>query len=1051
MKTFAQTHLFMRKTARPFLVVCALNVSLIVAAGQAETTQARLGKSTLHSFSVKSGEFAVSYDEASGLIAIRRPGKSLALGTHLAEGDLFRVTLPQFAQRFTVSKAGDVTRVLIAAERDWAKFRGAIEIYESTPGLMRFRLDVTTKRPTKIEDSAPEFSFVNAQSGAQMPEHSTVYDQQAGIEAPVVYLYNEELDAAILYLQNLTSLNQYINYVQGDPRYAVKLDDAGLGFRRPQGVVPGGVSFTINDSFLWLSPGRPADDIACAKQFMLAISQIYDRLDKPQTVYTDWPFEIAPQAAKDLLNPMNGVKVGDTRLLKAYVGERERKLESIVSLDVLIPAKKYARLFGADEHLSRLISDLEKGLPYWFVPIDGQKIFGNFSYPKREQDAWYFIYPLVQATELAHEGNIEAHRMMLASAGKLIEVGHAMDYEFSFMLDVASNRRANDLFREYDTLGGYAYVMLGCYEFTDEARYLEEAKRAVEHIRGKGFKFTYEPHFTALTLESLARLYQLTGDRHYIDLSYIPLANIFAMTWLWEPDYGYAASYSLFMGVNPVPSADQVAAFEIHNTWWYLSRFYLRAESALPEHVRKLVAEYLKYQLTVGHFTLPRFLPAEALSKTPDWGSVRRDMAIPIEDLKDGFHKSAMVGQEIYGCGEVFRFAADAYRVFGPSGELVLYTEYPVTASEWKASAATLEFTLGGVPAYASRVRVYFRGALSADAASAIVKRMNQPIQPEKSVPVTRGAGYIEFYAHGGSQYRVLLGQKPRSRSALTASVATRTAVPGVRVAAILGSAGVVQAKIGGLLSIPVAVTNPSSSPVSIFFEAGLPTGWRLETLGLNIAAGATEYHSLRVRLPQHLEAGALNQITIRMREAGRRAALLETVVRGVRDTDQAFREDFNGPASLFHPVDQNARLTTAEGIGAFTAVGDGVAGFETNTLTVDLDEQTYLDFNVRSLEGQLALKIYEVGSSPYGIYILPQIPIVPELPVTGLVRINLKERTGWSGIHSFKLGLYVVGRKGDTLRLDDWSLSDGKEQGKSTALLLTKDGGVRGETVSWR
>jgi hypothetical protein len=565
--------------------------------------------------------------------------------------------------------------------------------------------------------------------------------------------------------------------------------------------------------------------------------------------------------------------------------------------------------------------------------------------------------------------------------------------------------------------------MLGCYQFTGNAKYLEEAKKAVEHIRGKGFNFTYEPHFTAITLESLGWLYHLTGDRRYIDLGYVALANLFAMTWLWEPDYGYAASYSLFMGINPVPNADQVAAFEIHNVWWYLSRFYLRAEDALPEHVRKLIAEYLKYQTTVGHFTLPRFLPEEALSKTPDWGVIRRDMAIPIEDLKDGFHKSAMVGQEIYGCGEVFRFAADAYKVFGASKELVLYAEYPITTSDWKASASTLEFSLGGVPTYSSRVRVYFRGALNSAAASASVKQMARPSQLQAQIHINRKPGYIEFFASGGSRYQVLLNRKPDART-LTASATASEIVPTARIAGILGAAGVIQAKIGGILSIPVVVNNASASPARISFEADLPLGWRMETLSLNVVPGASESRSLSVHVPTNLQPGILNQIAVLMRHGATRSTVLKTVVRGVSGTDGIIRENFDRPSLWLRPVGESARSSITDGVGVFTTMSDGYAGFETGTLTVDMDQQPSLNFNVLSLEGQFAVKVYEVGSSPIGIFILPQIPVVPELPVKGLVSINLKERTGWSGIHSFRVGLYVVGHKGNALRLRDWSLS---------------------------
>jgi hypothetical protein len=1004
--------------------VIRLLLSLSALNAAADASAAAQGRRALLPFSINSGDFTVSYDPADGLITVGRAGGQVSLATRLAGGDLFGATLPQFTSEVSRSKAGDVTRVTIVSEREWAKFRGTVETYEGAPGLFRFRLDVTTKRPTVIGDSSPEFHFVDPKTGRRARPRSTLYTQQGGIEAPVAYLYNEDLDSLLLYLQNLTSLNEYINYVQGDPRYTVRADGEGLGFRRPQGVVPGGVSFTISDSFLWLSTGRPADDVAYSKQFVRAVSQIYDRLPKPPTVYTDWPFEIAPQAAGDLLDPMNGVDAGGTRVLKAYVGEKERDPESIVSLDVLIPARRYARKFGADANLTRLISDLERSLPSWHVSYGGGKVFANFPFAKREVDAWYFIYPLVQLTELALDGDEQARRMLLESAPRLIEVGRAMDYEFSFMLDVVANRRADDRFREYDTLGGYAYVMLGCRQLTGEAKYLEEAKRAVEHIRGKGFDFTYEPHFTAITLEALAWLHQLTGDRRYIELGYVPLANIFAMTWLWEPDYGFAAGYQMFLGTNPVPSADQVAAFEIHNVWWYLNRFYLRAEKELPAHVRKLLAEYLKYQITIGHYTLPRFLPGEALSTTPDWGVIRRDMAIPIEDLKDGFHKSAMVGQEIYGAGEVFRFASEPYHVFGPSGEVVLYAEYPVTAAIWDASTSALDFTLGGGPEYGSRVRVYFRGGLAGASRGAEVRRAGAGGGRHSPLRVERSGEYLEFYAPGGGSYRVLLGGRRPLRPAPHRNPPAPLEVPKARVAGILGAAGVVQARAGGVLSVPVVVDNPSTTPSAVSFEAALPPGWVLEGLRLSLAPGASEGRPLRLRVPADVEPGKLYQIKVSMRYEGRSFALLETLVRRAEETGGSVLEDFDVPSRWFLPTNENSRATVSDGFGLFTTVGKGVGGFETRTLTLDFDKNPQLNFNIESLGGQFAMKIYEVGRAPYGIYILPQIPVLPHLPLDKHVRINLRERTGWSGIHTFRLGLYVVGDKGDTLRLRDWSLS---------------------------
>jgi hypothetical protein len=234
----------------------------------------------------------------------------------------------------------------------------------------------------------------------------------------------------------------------------------------------------------------------------------------------------------------------------------------------------------------------------------------------------------------------------------------------------------------------------------------------------------------------------------------------------------------------------------------------------------------------------------------------------------------------------------------------------------------------------------------------------------------------------------------------------------------------VVQVRAGGTLSVPVVVTNHTPSTSSVSFEAELPAGWRLESAALGLAPGASEARTLRLHVPARPVPGQLEQIAVRMRHGSTRSTVLETMVRGVAKTDGAIREEFDGPSAWFRPTNENSRATVSDGIGSFTTVGKGFASFETGMLTVDFDKNPQLDFGVHSFGGQFAVKIYEVGRSPYGIYILPSIPVLPGLPVADPVRINLRERTGWSGIHTFRLGLYVVGQEGDTLRLRDWGMT---------------------------
>jgi hypothetical protein len=956
-------------------------------------------------FSLITGDFLIDYEMeegAQGRIIIWRQGKPLALATYLTDGALFRVTAPDAKPQFRFQNNDKGLHVSWHAERDWATFHSSIEFYDRVPGLIHLRTDVTTKRPTRIADAVPELQFVTGHTYRPTQGQNTLYKQQNGQEAPLVYLYNAEMDTTLLYFQNLTALNPYLNYVTGDPRATVRLDAAGLGFRRPLGTVPGNVTFTINDAFLWLSPGRPKDDVACAKQFVQAISLIYDRLEKPATLYTDWPLEVAPKTAHDLLDPINGIETRGTRLLKSYVGSPQREPESLCNLDVLLSAQKYARTFGADPNLARLIADIKRGLPNWYVPIGDRHTVSNNFTAATTIDSWYYVYPVVQMAQLALAGNSQAHDMTLGSAPKLMELARSLDYEFPFVMDVLHARRVNDSFREYDTLGGYAYVMLACYQFTHEARYLDEAKRAVAHIAGKAFKFTYETQMTGLTLEALAWLYQITGERHYLELSYVPLANLLALIWFWQPDYGYARAYSLFLGNNPLPSADQVATLELHNVWASLRNYYLRAEPALPDSTRKLLAEIIKHQITVARFMLPPFLPEEALCRAPYQGVVRRDMMIPVEDLRDGFHKSALVGQEIYGCGLPFQFAADAYQTFGPAREIVLYAEYPVTSSRWNASVSRLDFTLGGTPAYTCRVRVLLRGALAGAEARAVAWQVGKAKSPDKRLSVERGPGTIEFQAPGGSRYRVTLNGPAAHNETATAR---NPFAPLCRIAGILGAGGIVRAEAGSILTIPIVLTGPQ---LSRHFEADLPTGWRLE-IPEHIEIGQPAH--LNIHIPA-TESGQARQIALYLRNGQTRLTLLTTLVQVLPAATRALPEGLCAADVWETMPNQQGRFTLEDGVATFTLTADGYAGFQTRPLTIDLDRTPVLDLDIRALDGQYALTIQEADGSPYGTY------LVPDTADKASGHIAVQQRTGWTGIHRFTLRLYVIGRQGTALRL---------------------------------
>lgn len=987
-----------------------------------------------HAFSIRTGDFTIAYDSAQGPnapIRILHNGHEAHLITPVGNGASLGDIDPQPLQVLHPNDVLGAGRAMLNANRDWGSLSERLETYAHVPGLIRLSLEVRFKRPTRIEDIASEFQFAGAREEPLTGSGVTLYKQQAGLEAPLIYLYHSDMDASLVYFQNLTRLNRYLDTVQGDPRYSVHVDGGAFGFHRPHGLVPADEYFTLSDTFLWLSPGRQTDEFARAKQFIQAISDIYDQLDKPYTRYTDWPFQVAPQAARDLLDPVNGLEQGGTRLLRSYVSNEQTSSECITNLDVLIAAKRYAQQFGADANLTRLIADLEKGLPLFYTPLrDGHTVSDNAS-PTTVTDSWYFVYPLVQTAELAQMGSEQAKTMLLGSAATMTAVAHDMHYEFPLVVDLVHGKEVNGNVRENDTLGGYAYVMLVCYKLTNEARYLDEAKQAVEHIRGKEFHFTYETHLSAVTLEALGWLYQLTNDRHYLDLSSVPLANLLALTWLWQPLYGYASEYGLFLGINPLPTADEVAAMEQHNVWWYLRRFYLRAERGLPVSSRKLLAEMIKYQITVARGELPPFLPEESLCKTPYLGTMRPVMMIPVEDLHDGFHKAGLVGQEIYGAGLAFRFAADAYQTFGTKRSFMLYAEYPVTRSNWNAKQRTLTFTLGGTSAYRSRVRLFD------------LRKGGQPITwrvrsqsgsaPQNQPLVEHLANYMEYALAGGQTYvaTAVPGRVP-PLTALPKPTEAQASLGVIadphfkrfwfdfstlrfHLGAIAGAGGIVQAEAGSDLTLPLVLSNFTTRSFPVTFGADLPPGWTLKPLTMDAKSGQTVHVSVSLHAPDTIAAEPV-QITLSARAGIIGLESLPLMVRVIAPLPvrKGLQADFGEWETR-----SSGQITHENEETVFTIVDGGSALFETKAIRADLDRNPILLLNVSSQTGPWALKIHEEGDSGYGIY------LSGDTTRTGLVHFNLQQMLGWSGIHTFRLQLYVLGGKGKTLHARAWGLGN--------------------------
>ena len=296
-------------------------------------------------------------------------------------------------------------------------------------------------------------------------------------------------------------------------------------------------------------------------------------------------------------------------------------------------------------------------------------------------------------------GNETARQLALDSADAWIDYAHAVDYDFRLFYNFpdpdAPDKAWKGTGREPDCAGGYTYYILLLHELTGEALYLDEAKAAIKHLHGHGFALAYETHITAQAAAAAARLWQLTGDATYLELSYGPIANLVRLSWLYEVDYGPAAGARTFFGLMPTQRAAVITPKEQCEAWIYLTEYLRRAHGQIAPSVEKLVAEFCKHTLLTLPYAFSPLLPEGVATQHPAaYETVSRnrlDLYIPLEDLRNGWSQWGIIGQEVYGAGMAPTLAALAYVEVAPG--VVVYSGPPVVKAIEDGDAVLVTFS----------------------------------------------------------------------------------------------------------------------------------------------------------------------------------------------------------------------------------------------------------------------------------------------------------------------------------------------------------------------
>lgn len=542
----------------------------------------------------------------------------------------------------------------------------------------------------------PRDVMMNTKNGKPENTAGKIHISQKGTRTGLIYLtQTRPKPAAMLYFQNLTAIAGYCQQTQTSCADTVGGSWPEIGFALPptqDKPLKAGKEVIINDAFVVFDSQIPADQFQMNHQFLNLLTRIYLLLPKPETHYQNWP-EILDKGLKDLIeSPGCWSQVAGHRYFNAYVSDYKTPPEIMVQLAVLLPLLDYTE--WSKTELS-VMETIRAGLPAFYDPelgviarwlpaAEGQLEGEEEQKKPGVMDSWYLHHPMLNLSRLALKGDQLAKKLFLDSLDFTIRVAHHFNYHWPVFykmdtLKVVKAETSAGMGGEKDVAGLYAHVMLQAWELTQEKRYIKEAEKAAQTLQEYGFDIFYQANNTAFASGALLRLYKITKNELYLELSYQCLAAIFSNTQLWDCNYGYGKNFPKFFSLFPLNDAPYTAAYEEQELFCALHDYLKHAEDIdiLPS-VKLLIAEYIRYLIDRAVYYYPTALPEEMVEGKPKVGEVDRKLWIALEDLQDGWEKSGTVGQEVYGAGNAFGILPRHYMQV-PDKDFLIYTDYPTS------------------------------------------------------------------------------------------------------------------------------------------------------------------------------------------------------------------------------------------------------------------------------------------------------------------------------------------------------------------------------------
>lgn len=541
---------------------------------------------------------------------------------------------------------------------------------------LRVTVALTPKAPLLIP-FLPRDLYPLASDDGLLGTKGNVEAGQRGLNGGVLYFHiDEPAFGSVLYFQNLTAMNDYYAATKTKPDGAVGGIWPELGYllptpsqsgTPPRDPIPAGQTVTLSDAILVFRHEAPPHERESARRFVQMLGVAYKMLDLPEIEFRDW-IDRAERTLHDLDKaPEATIRHYGSRYVHPYTGAEYPDI--MVQMSIVAALHDWGKWTGEAHPLE---AEFKAGLgKFYDTKLKTlRRYLPNVGKDKDADavDSWYLYHPLLNLGRLALGGDKRARTLFLKSIDFGIKAARHFGYRWPVQykitdFSVITEAAGADGRGQTDVGGVYAWVMLQAFELTDDNRFLNEARTAIDAALGLRFNVNYQSNLTAWGAAACARLWRITDRQVYLEQSYVYLASFLHNCEIWESEIEFARHYKNFLGATCLQDAPYMAIYECFDAYTAFEHYLSDSGPDLEPAARMFVSEYCKYALDRAWYYYPDALPPEAIAvkQRENNGHVDRKLSFPLEDLYPDGQPAGQVGQEIYGSGAAMVFAVRAF------------------------------------------------------------------------------------------------------------------------------------------------------------------------------------------------------------------------------------------------------------------------------------------------------------------------------------------------------------------------------------------------------